>query len=269
MYSVSDGAPTLAAPRRRYAPRVGSITTDLRTPELTIRITLDTSFLDEWQAFERLFPYAIARALNKTAKRAGRDLRMSLTEYFTIRNKWTAGGIGMPKDPTKWASKDWQGVEVGAAQDYMRAATIGAHGGHTRPEGKQPEGAIPAPGIRAALGTGGRLSKKSLWPKALVRSKKGAIVSSVETRRRYVVATDKLGHGIEPGRPIWWLTTDASTQIDPVWPMEDIVRKTFAEHWAAEGKRSIRAVIKRAKKHLKEGDALATAFARLDETRLD
>lgn len=268
-YGVSYGASAIRRDSARYAPLVASITTELRAPELTIRITLDTGFLDEWQAFEKLFPYAIARALNKTAKRAGRDLRMSLAEYFTIRNNWTARGIGLPRDPTKWASKDWLRVEVGAAQDYMRAATIGGPGGHARPAGRKPEGAIPAAGVRAALGAGkGSLSRKSLWPAALIRSGKGALMHSTKTRKPYVGATEKLGHWY-PGRPVWWLTTDADTQIEPVWPLEDIVRKTFAAHWEAEGKRSIRAVIKRAKSHAKAGDSLAAAFAKLDEARLD
>ena len=226
---------------------------------VTLKMTLDTSFLKQWEAFSLEFPFALSLALNRTGKLAGKHLRETLGNYFTIRNKWTAGGIGLPKadskdakgrpTSTKWASKDRLSVEIGAAQEYMRAQTKGIDD-HTRPEGKTPIGLVPASGLRAAMG--GKLSRRGDWARGLIRTGKAVRVSLLSTRREAIIATAKFGHGWEEGRPLYFPRLDKETTLDERWPMLELIQGTFGKHWADEGVKAIKHAVKTSKKYGKQ-----------------
>lgn len=204
---------------------------------------MDTSFLKGWEDVEYLWPYALSTSLAWTGKAAGKDLRDSLSEYFTVRSPWTARGIGIPKDQSKWPTKNRLSIEVGAAQDYMRAQAKGAED-HRRPAGKTPIGLVPAAGLRKALG--GKLSKRTDWARNLIRQGKAARVTLLSTRREAIVATAKFGHGWREGRPLYFPRLDAETSLDDRWPMNERINATFAKLWKDNTIKGLRNVIQRA-----------------------
>ena len=104
-------------------------------------IKLDLSRLREFEDFADQFPFAISRAMNWTAKLARTRIVKELPQNFTVRNAFTAKGVGIGPNRGTYngASKNDLRLTIFGKHDYLEAHNTGGR----RPAGAQPISAVP------------------------------------------------------------------------------------------------------------------------------
>lgn len=218
-----------------------------------VGLRLDLRGLREFEQFADQFPFAISHATNHVAKGpAVKTLRAALPDYFTLRNKWTAGGIRFFKAATK---KDLE-ARVGAISDYLRAQVAGG----PRPQGHKPIGAVP---VLARADKTTILNRRPDWPMQLIRrglayrpgidgvdTRFGAPKRSKRDRTpppplekgQPIVSAAK--HPAGKGHTLWYIGQDSETRIKPTFPVGEITSKVFAKDFPGALSKSIRYAIR-------------------------
>lgn len=111
------------------------------------------------RAFDNLsskqIPFALARALTRTAQDAQKDVREDLPRKFTLRNNWVSSGIRI-----KAATKALPAAEIGSLEPFMARQETGG----IRTPRSHRRIAVPAGGVKR---TGKGMIAKSQRPAAL------------------------------------------------------------------------------------------------------
>ncbi|PWC81266.1 hypothetical protein [Azospirillum sp. TSH64] len=180
----------------------------------------------------RQAPYAIARALTKTAQDAQGRVRDSLTSNFTIRGKYVPNGIRY-----RPAGKKNLEAQVGSVSPFMELQETGGE--------REGNSAIPIGARRKITDT----TRPGKWPSALLR-KRGYFLAPIETgseefviwqrfgRKRRVQGGPYSGQKRQPIRLMYQF--DAGVEVKPRLGLLDttelVVRERFSENfqWAYE-----------------------------------
>jgi hypothetical protein len=236
---------------------------------LVVGMRLDLGLLREYEEHADQFPFAISLAMNKTAKGPAVDhLREGLVTdaRFTVRGKWTPGGIRF----WKAASKTDLTVKLGAINDYLRAQSVGTSD-PTRPDGEGggPLGAVPIGQTRQPATT--KLARRNDWPRQLIarglafrpgidhrRKTSVAETTSAKTGRTRKVKVKEAPDPLKPGdvlfsthkhpsgwgRPLWLIHPDKDVDLRPVYPVQQLTREAYAGHFSDALRKAIRHAIR-------------------------
>lgn len=184
--------------------------------DLVLTAALDLSGLEQFSGLPGQLNFALSHAMNKTAKMAEKAAQDDLPNHFTLRNKWTRGGIRFFQAATKKRLT----VRVGSISDYLRAHETG----DSRPASKQRIGAVPL----AARSPKTAMTPRADWPLRLIRrglafrpgidgarAKKGKKRSRVKPpplqAGQVVLAAKK--SPLPEGTPLWYVARDADVHI--------------------------------------------------------
>jgi len=139
-----------------------------------VKITVETNLKSIEKALRlarNQIPFATSYAINQVAADVRKEVKEALRDQYTIRNKWTEGGIRMNASTKKNLE-----AEVGSLDPYMKEQ---AEGGERRPgEGKargSPSGRakrinVPVEARKAK----GRIVKRKDWPGKVIGDSKNA-----------------------------------------------------------------------------------------------
>jgi hypothetical protein len=188
-----------------------------------IRLTVDDrelqGLLDGLKAGEARF--AMAKSLTQTAKLAQPRVRGDLPQSFTIRNDWVSRGIRI--EP---ATKERLEAAVGSKDAFMR---MQAEGGTKTP--KRRALAIPV----GARDPQSKLTKRSDWPKALLRQRNRYFLAS-SRRTRVLGLFEDRGPGQEP-RLMYHFAPRA--RVRPRWDLWGPVNETVRREYPAILRRNV------------------------------
>ncbi len=229
---------------------------------------LDLRGLKEFDEFaERHFQFAISHAMNMTAKgEAVNHLRRGLSSpdgaRFTVRNKYTPGGIRF----FKAASKHDLTVKVGAISDYLRAATEGTHD-DDRPDGGRSIGAVPLGPTRQPITT--TTARRNDWPMQLIARglafrpgidhtrKRLAVQGPLRPGQRRRTAKDRPDplkpgdvlfstrkHPSGWGTALWLIADDSTIDLHPRYPAVRLTREAFDAAFPDKLRKSVRKAIR-------------------------
>jgi len=238
--------------------------------EFGVRLNLDG--LRDFEQFEEQFPFAISHAMNATAKndavphmREGLAAPRPAGAGFTVRAKWTAGGIQFVKAATKTS----QQVTVGAVSEYLLAQSEGA-ADNSRPEGKKPVGAVPIGATRVPKSKS--LARRGDWPMQLIKRglayrpgvdharKRRAVEGPLMPGQRRKTAKDEpdplqpgqilYGTAKSPfaGERLWYVEEDRKIELQPVYPALRLVKEAFDGGFTDQLRKSIRFAIRTSRK---------------------
>lgn len=233
-------------------------------------VRLNVEELRDFEEFSDQFQFAIALAMNWTAKQdAVPALREGLYAPrpkgagFTDRGvNYTKGGIAFFRS----ARKNDLTVKVGAISEYLLAATEGATD-NSRPEGKSDLGAIPLGPTREPKTT--KLARRNDWPMQLIKrglafrygvdherksSKVQVKGKDGKTRNRKVkdkpapLEQGQVLYGTRkspfPGQRLWVIEEDRSIELQPVYPALTLVKEVFAGNFSDNLYKAIRKSVK-------------------------
>lgn len=238
--------------------------------EFGVRLNLDG--LRDFEQFEDQFPFAISHAMNATAKQdAVPHMREGLAASrpggagFTVRSKYTAGGIQFVKAATKTS----QQVTVGAVSDYLLAQSEGA-ADNARPESKKPIGAVPIGATRVPKTKS--LARRNDWPMQLIKRglayrpgvdharKRRAVEGPLPPGQRRKVAKDE-PDPLQPGQilygtaksafageRLWYVEEDRKIDLQPVYPALRLVKEAFDGGFNDQLGKSIKFAIRTSRK---------------------
>jgi hypothetical protein len=130
---------------------------------IELDVTIDPRDLRRIDLLDRQAPFAIARALTRTAQEAQGRVREELPERFTIRSRWVPGGIRY-----RPATKAGLVAQVGSVTPFMEQQEVGGE--------REGNGAVP-------IGARRKITDKtgpSRWPKALL-AKKAHFLAPIES----------------------------------------------------------------------------------------
>lgn len=236
----------------------------------SFQIGLNVDELRDFEEYADQFPFAIALAMNWTAKndavpamREGLYQRQPIGAGFTDRGvSYTKGGIAFFRS----ARKNDLMVKVGAISEYLLAATEGT-ADNSRPEGKSDLGAIPVGPTREPKTT--KLARRNDWPMQLIKrglafrygvdherktTKVQVTGKSGKTRNRKVkdkpapLEQGQVLFGTKkspfPGQRLWVIEEDREIELQPVYPALTLVKEVFAGNFSDNLLKAINRAVK-------------------------
>ncbi|GEM_PF-3526118 len=202
---------------------------------ISIVIELDRRQKEKLRELGRQAPYALSRALNRTAQESQVRVKGDLGEKFTIRGPWTAKGIRM-----KPSNKRHLTAQVGSIDRYMELQETG--GDKTRHVKSL---SIPY----GARKTRTQLTRRSRWPSAMLR-RSGYFIAPLQSggdtmavwqrfgRKRLMTRGGNAGKKKQPIRLMY--VFDDETTVRPRLGLfddvSDTVKRNFSRNfqWAYE-----------------------------------
>lgn len=234
----------------------------------TFEIGLNVDGLRDFEEYADQFPFAIALAMNMTAKedavpamREGLYQRRPMGAGFTDRGvSYTKGGIAFFRS----ARKNDLMVKVGAISEYLLAATEGT-ADNSRPEGKTELGAIPLGPTREPKTK--KLARRNDWPMQLIKrglafrygvdhERKTTKVQGKDGKTRNRKVKDKPArleqgqvlYGTKkspfPGQRLWVIEDDRNIELQPVYPALTLVKEVFSGNFADNLLKAINRAVK-------------------------
>ena len=236
----------------------------------TFDVRLNVEELRGFEQFADQFQYAIALAMNWTAKndavpvmREGLYHSRPQGAGFTDRGvSYTRGGIAFFRS----ARKNDLMVKVGAISEYLLAATEGTHD-NSRPMGPNDIGAIPLGPTRDPKSK--KLARRNDWPMQLIkrglafrygvdheRKSRKVQVQGKDGKTRNRKVKDKPApldqgqvlYGTRkspfPGQRLWVIENDRDIELQPVYPALPLVKEAFNGNFSDNLYKAIRKAVK-------------------------
>jgi len=182
--------------------------------------------------WKKQLPFAASRALNDSAFDVRKKLAVSLSDTFTIRNKWTERGLRVQK-----ANKRNLEAIVGMVHQYAADHIVGA---------RRDRGTVPTSKLRQ---NPKRIVRRGRWPGALLNQGAKHFVADARTfplqggARRHRGRAEKLvfqRRGKKRKLRLMWIIPQVPQKIDKRWAFKRIALEEFGAVYAGHLRKRLR-----------------------------